>query len=102
MLYRPKRVLESAETGFGVYLWRLPNGSYVMDSKQNYLNCPSRPNNPIVEAKMRKCAESLGITEGEPFWLPGFRRITDGEWEDQMAELQSGGIPDVVDVWRQS
>lgn len=97
----PKRVAEMPNYEFGICLWKLPTGSYIQDRQQNYLNCFGRIGDKMIEMKMRKAARECGVEGGEPQWLPGFRRVTQGEWEDQMAELQDGGIPDPVDVYRQ-
>lgn len=101
-LLQPKRVMEVPDYQTGLCLWQTTNGGYVMDSDQNYLNCFGKVGDPIIEMKMAEAAKSIGITGGKALWLPGFRRVTQSEWEDQMAELMEGGIPDPVDVWRQA
>lgn len=93
--------MEVQESGFGICLWRFPDGSYIMDNEQNYLSAQGTVGDKVVEHKMTRAALSLGVSDGEPFWLPGFRKITTNEWEDQMALLQDGEIPDAVDVYRQ-
>jgi hypothetical protein len=100
-LLQPKRVMETPNYAYGVCLWQLPDKSYIMDMEQNYLSVYGRINDPVLESRMIRAAKSLGVEVGQPVWLPGFRKITTSEWEDQMAELQDGGIPDPVDVYRQ-
>lgn len=101
-IYKPKRVMETLDVGYAICLWRFPNGAYIVDGEQNYLCAQGKLGDKIIEEKMRRAALSMGFSEGEPFWLPGFRKITDGEWEDQMAALQDGHIPDAVDIYRQN
>ena len=100
-IYKPKRVMEASDVGYAVCLWRFPDGSYIMDREQNYLSAQGQYGDKAVEHKMTRAALSMGVTDGEPFWLPGFRKITGNEWEDQMAALQDGEVPDAVDVYRQ-
>lgn len=104
MLYKPKRTLVNEfKEDWGICLWKLPDGSYIMDNQGNYLVAgPTKMYTASIEHKMISAARSLGITEGQPFWLPGFRKITDSEWEDQMERLLDGKVPDAADVYRQS
>lgn len=101
-LYKPKRTMENPENvKYGVCLWRLPDGGYIQNQDGDYLNSFGTLGDPIIEEKMKWAARQLGIKEGKAWWLPGFRRISQSEWEDQMERLQSGHIPDVVDQYRQ-
>jgi hypothetical protein len=97
----PKQTAEVNNPGFGVCLWQMPDGTYIMDDHGNHLSAQGRPHDPKVEEKMRRAASSLGIENGRPFWLPGFRKVTQSEWEDQMDHLASGKIPDPVDQYLQ-
>lgn len=102
-VWKPKRVMEASEEdlAFGICVWQLPDGSYVQDGDGNHLSAQSWVGNPVMEEKMSRAAKSLGVKEGKPFWLPGFRKITQGEWEDQMERLLDGKVPDAVDIYRQ-
>ena len=93
--------METTETAFGVCVWQFPDGSYLMDREQNHFCAQGRPYDPIVEYKLTQEVLGMGIEEGKAFWLPGFRKITGNEWEDQMAALQDGEVPDAVDAYRQ-
>lgn len=101
MLFKPKRTLVSEDVGYGVCLWRLKDGSYVQDSQGNYLCAQAKLNDLGTERKIIAAARELGIEEGGPFWLPGFRTISNSEYEDQMADLLDGGVPDAVDLYKQ-
>jgi hypothetical protein len=100
-VYIPKRVAEMPDTGFGVCLWRLPDGTYIQNDNGDYLCAQGVVGNLKSERQMVAAAASLGITEGKPFWLPAFRKISQSEWEDQMEALLDGRMPDPVDIYRQ-
>jgi hypothetical protein len=100
-LYVPKRRVEFDDVEYGVCLWRKPDGSYIANDDGDYLSIQGRVGDVRLEEKLRKAAAECGVYEGEPVWLPGFRKITDGEWEDQMDRLLSGKIPDLADLFRQ-
>lgn len=103
MLWRPKRVLEDTVTEWGLLVWKLPDGTYIMNGDQEYLSVgPCKIGNPVAVSNMKAAVASMGITVGEPFWLPGFRKVTQSEWEDQMERLIDGKTPDIVDVVRQA
>lgn len=102
-MYKPKRIMEVSdkELAFGVCVWQMPDGSILRDEEGREFSAQARSFDPAMENKMREAVKALGITEGRPMWLPGFRKITNSEWEDQMERLQEGLIPDVADVYRQ-
>lgn len=103
MLFKPRRTIDDTETKWGLCLWRLPNGRYIEDGEGRYLTAgPCEIGNPITEHNMTRAAISLGVTEGSPFWLPGFRKISDNEHDDQMERLLDGKVPDAVDLYHQS
>jgi hypothetical protein len=103
MIYKPKKTIENEHNlKIGLCLWQLPDGTYIQDSDGNYLCAEGFMCDLVVEAKMRRAAEICGVTVGQIRWLPGFRKITHSEWEDQMERLIDGKIPDVVDLYRQT
>lgn len=103
MLYKPKRVLVDEGIEWGIVLWQLPDGTYIEDDDGNYLCAgPCALNNPDAEKNMFRAAANMGVSEGKPFWLPGFRKVTDSEWEDQMERLMDGKVPDPVEAYRQA
>jgi hypothetical protein len=102
-MLKPKRVIDEPDLKTGICVWRFPDGTYLQDHNGNYLSAgPAMLNNTIVERRMEKAARACGATSGSAFWLPGFRKITHSEWEDQMERLIDGKIPDVVDLYRQT
>lgn len=102
-LLKPKRTIENEwNLDWGVYLWQLPDKSFVQNSDGDKLVAgPCKENNLSIIGKMHAAARSLGITEGKPFFMPGFRKISQSEWEDQMERLIDGKVPDAADLYRQ-
>lgn len=102
-LFKPKRVIDEPDLKTGVCVWRFPDGTYLQNDGGDYLVAgPAMLHDKVVEKKMTLAAKSCGATTGSPFWLPGFRKISQSEWEDQMERLQEGKIPDAADIYRQS
>jgi hypothetical protein len=102
-LYKPKRVIDDPDMDWGLCLWQLPDGTYVQDDDGNYLSCgPCKIGNKKAMKNMIAAIRSLGVTTGKPFWLPGFRKISDSEHDDQMERLLEGRIPDAADLYRQA
>jgi hypothetical protein len=103
MIWTPKRTMEDVDIDWGICLWQLPNKTYVQNSDGDYLSAgPAKIGDVVVETKMRQAAKACYITDGKPFWLPGFRKITNSEWEDQMERLMEGKIADPVDLYMQN
>lgn len=102
-LLQPRRTIDEPDPGWGIYLWQLPDGSYVKNDDGDYLLVgPIKNGNRKALDRLAKAAYSLGIKGGQPFYLPGFRPVTQTEWEDQMERLLDGKVPDLVDVYRQA
>jgi hypothetical protein len=93
-----KFVNDSPSDKFGVYVWRMPNGSYIMDEDRNFLSIAGTVNDPIRVHKLREAARSFGITEGEPVFFAGHRKIDDEEYEIQRERARLGLVPDTEDV----
>jgi hypothetical protein len=101
MLLKPKRVIDDPNMEWGLCLWQLPDGTYVMEDGEYLCAGPAKIGNPKAEYNMTRAARSLGVKEGKPFWLPGFRKISAAEHDDQMERLLEGKIPDPADLYRQ-
>lgn len=92
------------EDQYGVCLWLMPDGGFLGDDDGRYLSLHGVLNSPITEDKMRRSAlHYFGdvVLQGEPFWMPGSRKVTDNEFDDQMERLLDGYIPDPVDSVKQ-
>jgi hypothetical protein len=102
MLLKPKRVIDEPDMEWGLCLWRLPDGTYIQNDDGDYLSAgPCLIGNKKAEKNMRLAAKQMGVTNGGPFWLPGFRKISNSEHDDQMERLLEGKIPDAADLYRQ-
>lgn len=90
-------------TKYGVCVWEDNEGRILADKDNNYLSMEGMVNDPRVEIKMRDAARYwMGSEfEGQPKWIYDARKISDGEYEDQMARLLDGKIPDPIDEVRQ-
>lgn len=93
-----KLVHDSPSDRFGVYMWRMPNGAYIADDDQNFLSIASEIGDPIRIHRLRETVKSFGITEGEPVFFAGHRKISDEEYEIQRERARLGLVPDTEDV----
>lgn len=102
MLLKPTRRIDEPDKTVGICLWRLPSGGYIENSDGEYLSVgPCFIGLPKAEENLTRAVRSMGVTEGQPFWLPGFRKVSQTEWEDQMERLLEGKVPDLVDAYQQ-
>jgi hypothetical protein len=83
---------------FGVYLWQMPNGSYVADQDKNFLSIASEFGDAIRIQKLKDAVRSFGITEGKPMFFPGHRKVSDEEYQEQLARASAGLVPDTEDI----
>lgn len=97
------RIQAVQETSFGVYLWKMPDGSVVTDEDRNYMSIAAKEGDLKRINMLREVARAHGITEGSPLFLPGYRKIDDAELEHQRERQEAGLIPDEYDVpaWRE-
>lgn len=86
------------EVPWGVYLWKMPNGSYLADGEGHFLMINSTYKNAERIQAMRDAVKSYGIEEGDVEFFPGHRAVTDEEYEEQRLRMVMGLTPDVLDV----
>ena len=100
----PKKKSVVQEYDYGVCVWRVPTGGYIKDSDGNFLAAEGRLKDPIIEKKMYEAAKYWMGQDfgGQPEWLPGRRKVSDDEYDDQVARLEAGQIPDIVEEARQA
>lgn len=91
------RITEVEETDYGLYLWEMPDGALISDEDKNFLNIPSRKNDPEKIKILTETVRSYGIHEGKPVFWAGNRRVTDEEYEYQKQRMEWGLIPDELD-----
>ena len=94
---------EVPTTNLGLYVWLMPNGQIMGDEDGNFLNIPSVKNDRAKIANIKSIAHNVlksnGFEEeGEAYFMPGRRRITEEEFEEQTTRLASGLVPDEYDI----
>lgn len=83
----------------GVYLWELPNGTFLGDREGNYLSIDAWIGDLEAISKLRSAAAYWGHPEGKPKFWPGRKKVSQSEYEDQMAAFIEGDeIPGDYDV----
>jgi hypothetical protein len=97
------RMREVVETNLGVYVWKMPNGQILGDDDGNYLSIASVKDDRAKISNITKVAHSVlrgnGIQAcGEPFFMPGSRKVSDAEYVEQKERMASGLIPDEFDL----
>lgn len=85
------------EVAYGTYIWQLPSGNYLGNENGEYLSIYCLKSDLKARAQLRAAAESLGFPEGKPVFMPGAEKISQSEWEDQVARLEAGKIPNPND-----
>lgn len=91
-----KQVIDEVE--YGVYVWKMPDGRYVGDDQGNFLSINSMRGDLQKMAALRSAVSEFAITEGEPHFLSGHRKVDDEEYERQKERMESGLIPDELDA----
>lgn len=89
---------EIVEVPWGVYLWQMPDGSFVADDDGHFLMVASTLGNEQRKEAMRNAVRDFGINEGKPYFMAGHRPVTDEEYEEQRQRMLFGLTPDPLDV----
>lgn len=91
-------VHDSPSDRFGVYMWKMPNGSFIADDERNFLNIASEFGDSQRIQILKDTVKSFGITEGEPVFFAGHRQVSEEEYESQRERARIGLVPDTEDV----
>jgi len=83
---------------FGVYMWEMPNGAYLSDADRNFLSINSEFGDLKRITELKNAVRSFGITEGQPKFFPGHRKVTEEEYQEQLWRAGEGLVPDPDDV----
>ena len=83
---------------WGLYVWKMPNGSFLSDGEGNFMNIPAIEHDIEAIAKLRNAARHYGIEVGEPVFLSGTNRISDEEHSVQRDRFAQGLIPSENDL----
>lgn len=86
------------ETTLGIYVWQMPDGRWIGDDDGNYLSITSKKGNRSRMDALAREVRSYGISEGEPLFLSGRRKIDDEEFAYQSSRLNLGLVPDPLDI----
>lgn len=86
------------ESSFGMYVWKLPSGEILGNTDGDVLNVMSEKYDLGKMKILRDAATYYGFPEGEAVFLPGRRRVTEDELEEQKDRLKQGLTPDIYDA----
>lgn len=98
MELKTTRKQEIQEVPWGVYLWRMPNGSFIADGEGHYLMIASTRGDQRRMRALAEAARDCGVEEGAPCFFQGNRIVTDEEYEEQKQRLAWGLTPDPWDI----
>lgn len=90
------------ETKLGVYMWQMPNGSFVSNDGEHFYMIEAMQGDQNAIRKLARGIASFGIDEGGPVFFPGNRIVTDEEFEHQKQRLDWGLTPDPLDAAREA
>jgi hypothetical protein len=90
------------EVPWGMLVWRLPSGEYLVDDDGNFMHvfCTNQDKNIIAAATkaLWDAAKAFGYGEGTAVFWAGRRPIDDEELERQLARSAAGLVPDPLDI----
>lgn len=89
------------QANYGLYVWKLPDGSIFKDDYGNILNIPSIKYDFNKMAELRRAAESCGQPDGEAYFLAGVGRVTEEEYQEDLDRINNGLLPlGDTEAWR--
>ena len=90
---------EIKEVPWGVYLWQMPDGSFVADDEGHFWMLASLEGDQKKMKIMKDSVRSeFGIVEGKPCFFSGHRIVSDEEYEYQRQRLGWGLEPHPLDM----
>jgi hypothetical protein len=89
---------EVKETRRGVYLWQMPNGSFISDGEGHFLMIEAMEGDQDRLKALARAARDCGVDEGMPCFFRGNRIVTDEEYEYQKQRFEWGLTPDPLDI----
>lgn len=89
---------EVKETRRGVYLWGMPNGSFVGDGEGHFLMIESMEGDQTRMRALADSARDCGVDEGQPVFFRGNRIVDDEEYDHQKQRFEWGLTPDPLDI----
>lgn len=85
------------EVPYGMYVWQTPDGEVLGDGDGNIMNVFCMKGDQKSIRALAEAARHYGFPEGEAVWWSGKRRITDEEYEEQLARERMGLVADPLD-----
>jgi hypothetical protein len=95
---KKSRISAISETNLGVYVWKLPDDTFVADEDANVMSISAFRGDLKAISALRKAANYYGFSEGEPVFLEGHRKISDEELQEQLYRMNQGLVPDPYDI----
>ena len=92
-----KKLIE--EYNWGVYIWKTPENKVVKNENGDFLMIMSKKHDKNQIEKLRLAAKSCGIDGGEPVFWSGHRPVSEEEYQEQVARLTVGLVPDKLDYF---
>lgn len=87
-----------SETNLGVYVWQLPDETFVADENANVMSITAMRGDLSAISKITAAAKHYGFEEGTAVFLEGARKITDDELQEQVYRMNQGLVPDPYDI----
>lgn len=92
------RISAVSETNLGVYVWQLPDETFVADEFANVMSISAMRGDLSAIVKISNAARYYGFPEGEAVFLEGVRKINDEELQEQIQRMNDGLVPDPYDI----
>jgi len=87
------------EYNWGVYVWKTPENKVVKNEDGDFLMIMSKKNDKMQIEKLRRAAKQFGIEGGEAIFWSGHRPVSEEEYQEQVARLTLGLVPDKLDYY---
>ena len=84
--------------GEGIYVWEMPDGTWVQDTDGNVMHIASRYGDLSRMAKLADAARYFGVEEGKPIFIDGGRAVSGSEYDEQRERAAAGLLADPYDV----
>lgn len=83
---------------FGVYVWITDDGKIVQNQNGDFMHIEAQYGDIKRIKQITDAAKHFGIPGGHAQFLPGHHGVTDEEYQEQVARLAEGLIPDKNDL----
>jgi len=87
---KPKLSVVEDKSRYGIYVWRLPDGSIFADEDRNVLNIPAERGDITKMVEIKKAASHYGQPDGEAVFIAGVGRVTEEEYQEDLERMNSG------------